>query len=853
MFVEVALFAAIASGCGFHSVVETPHGWALCAGDGRYWRARGIEKANAYGPDCGALGRPYAAAVEKAGISRDQWCARTAEWLKIWGFNTLGTACDTHLNADRRFATTEMIALSSWMRDRGEDGLIAVAPDSPCGSLANVFHPDFETVCEEAAKACCAPHRGERGFLGYYLDNERNWWGNGNWWECGMLDAVLSRLPVEHSARVEAEGILKEVGDRAVARRLYTERLAERYFSTIAAAIRRHDPNHMILGCRFAGVAGAPDEVWRACARHCDVVSLNCYPNADLKRGRLTLGVCAALLPPGISRTGKWTQVPLETMLARRNAVCGKPLVISEWSFRGADVGRPREESNGQQLPDQGRRSEAITLFLREMERMPFVVGHFFYKWTDDLFPTSDGGLPETLNWGLVSVDNVPYDKAASAFRGAHSGFGFHRVEKTVKGWTLMDPALRPWKILAIEKANALGPICEVRGGIHPYGEALKVTGISRDDWVARTTERLRDWGFNMLGTSCDGLLKKQGFAYAEMLAFGARMTKGDPAHSIRPWRGRCCEQFPNVFHPLFAEVCDEVAAAAAKKLRNDPAFLGYYLDNELCWWGEGDWYRCGMLDYVLKHLPIEHLAHVAAMKVLLKHGYATSKAYLSEPEGRRDPVRRHYTRLVAETYFRIATQAIRRHDPDHLILGCRFAGVQGAPDEVWRVAGQYCDIVSFNCYPRVNPDKDALTVDIHARPLGAKKGTVNEEDAAKEFRRLYEVSKKPLFITEWSFIGLDVGLPCTKGCGSRVPTQKDRARAVSIFLEIVNSQPFMIGSEYFMWTDDPPEGVTRASPEDCNYGLVNVHDVPYGEVVEAFRRARIQNEAYGKGGIKNE
>ena len=412
----VTLLAVAAVGGEYHSLVETPRGWALRAGDGQLWRARGVEKVNANGPFCGSLGRPYASAINRAGLSRDQWCAQTAERLKAWGFNSLGTSCDKHLNKDGFFAETEMIALSSWMRDKGEDHVIAVAPNSPCGPLANVFHPDFEAVCETAAKTCCAPRRDKRGFLGYYLDNERNWWGCGNWWECGMLDAALTRLPARHPARLEAERILSETPDRATARRLYTERLAERYFATIAAAIRRHDPNHLIVGCRFAGIAGPPDVVWRACARHCDVVSLNCYPNANLTNGQLTLRVCPALLPSGVARTGQWTDVPLEVMLSRRYEVCGKPLLISEWSFRGADVGRPRAESNGQQLADQRQRAEAVKLFLREMERLPFVVGHFFYKWTDDLFPASDGGSPETLNWGLVLLDDVPHERVAAAF-----------------------------------------------------------------------------------------------------------------------------------------------------------------------------------------------------------------------------------------------------------------------------------------------------------------------------------------------------------------------------------------------------------------------------------------------------
>ncbi|MBQ3289201.1 MAG: hypothetical protein IJH50_07315 [Kiritimatiellae bacterium] len=834
----------LAAATGFHSAVETPDGWAFRDGDGRLWRARAVEKANGYGPDCGAIGRPYADALKAEGLSRDDWCARTARRLKEWGFNALGTACDSRINASGDFATTEMIALSSWMRDRGADHVIDINPSSPCGAVANAFHPDFAAVCDAAAAKCCAPRRDERKFLGYFLDNERNWWGLGNWWDCGLLDAAVEKLPPAHPARTAAERILAEipsarVPDRAAARRIYTEELAERYFSVIAAAIRRYDPNHMILGCRFAGVAGAPNAVWRACGRHCDVVSLNCYPTADLGKGKLILPVIAGFLPPGVAKTSEWTPVPLETMLRARHEVCRRPLFISEWSFRGGDVGRPRTESNGQQLATQGERAKAAAMFLEEMERLPYVLGHSFYMWTDERFPAAAGGVPETLNWGLVALDDAPHEEMTAAFRAAPARFGFHRVVRNGGKWSLRDPAGRPWKVLAIEKANMNGPVCEARGGIHPYGDALKTAGITREEWTDRTAARLRDWGFNMLGTGCDSWLKRHGFAYAEMLAFGARVTCGDSAWCIRPWKGRCAEQFPDVFHPKFAETCEEVASRNCARMRGETSFLGYYLDNELSWWGEGDWYRCGMLDYILKHLPEGRAAHAAAMKCIARHGYENAAAYLAEPEAVRDPVRRHFTRVMADEYFRITCGAIRRHDPNHLILGCRFAGIHGAPDEVWAAAGKYCDIVSFNCYPTADVTNGVLTVNFHSRPIGAKNGTVARRNAEPVFARLYEVSGKPLFVTEWSFMASDAGLPCTKVTGHVLPTQADRARAVSLFLDFVNTRPYMIGSEYFMWTDEPPEGVTFASPENGNYGLVDVRDTPYREVTDAFRRAK--------------
>lgn len=423
-----------------------------------------------------------------------------------------------------------------------------------------------------------------------------------------------------------------------------------------------------------------------------------------------------------------------------------------------------------------------------------------------------------------------------SAVWTAFSAFaGFYRTEQADGGWRVLDPAGKPITVLAIEKANMRGPFCEKLGN-HPYEESMKRRGETREAWVARTAERLRTWGFNVLGTSCDDWLKRKGFGYTEMFAFGGRMAKKGGEYCISPWKGAPCQAFPNVFHSEFKRLCDEVAKEGCARHRDDPALLGYYLDNELNWWGDGDWYRPGMLDHVLRTLSEDHLAYRVAVKTLERTVKVGARAYLALPEAEKTEARALFTRIVAREYFKITTEAIRRYDPNHLILGCRFAGVQGGSDEAWSAAGRYCDVVSFNCYPHADFEGDRLTVRVHHRTVGKDDARFVETDLGEVMDRLSRVTGKPMFVTEWSFIGLDAGLPCKVGCGQRLATQADRARAVGLFLDFILTKPYMIGSEYFMWVDEPALGCTAAHPEDSNYGLVDVEDRPYREVTEAFR-----------------
>ena len=63
----------------------------------------------------------------------------------------------------------------------------------------------------------------------------------------------------------------------------FSAALAERYFSTVKAAISKEDPHHLYLGSRFAAIT---PEALAACARYCDVVSVNLY-TTHMDLGRL--------------------------------------------------------------------------------------------------------------------------------------------------------------------------------------------------------------------------------------------------------------------------------------------------------------------------------------------------------------------------------------------------------------------------------------------------------------------------------------------------------------------------------------------------------------------------------------
>jgi hypothetical protein len=56
-------------------------------------------------------------------------------------------------------------------------------------------------------------------------------------------------------------------------------------------------------------------------------------------------------------------------------------------------------------------------------------------------------------------------------------------------------------------------------------------------------------------------------------------------------------------------------------------------------------------------------------------------------------------------------------------------------------------------------------------------------------------------------------------------------------------SLPFMVGSSWFMYIDEPAQGISKTFPEDCNYGLIDVNDEPYPELTQAA--SQINRQVY--------
>ena len=423
---------------------------------------------------------------------------------------------------------------------------------------------------------------------------------------------------------------------------------------------------------------------------------------------------------------------------------------------------------------------------------------------------------------------------AAVFFSAAASAAGFMTTARDAEGrWWLVDGAGNRTLEMGVGWVSPRGPRNTVTGK-HPYWETVKAKYAAPGAWEAATVARLKAWGFNTLGSDSTRTTWHRGLRHTILLRMGAAPAtwKRDPDDYICPHLGGPCSAFPNVFSPKFPDFCREVAEKACRPYANDRDLVGYFIDNELAWWGLRE--KGGKLVTVrdgttlvdaVAALPSAHSARRALEAFLAARGISG---------GIPEQVKVDFLAVIADRYFSATTAAIRAADPNHLVMGCRFAGLYGAHPVVWEAAGRHCDVVTVNIYPTVHFGRNgAVTV---RRAADGK-----NYDMCAVLTELQARAGKPVVVTEWSFPAKDSGLPCTKGAGQRLAIQAERENAAETFVRKVLSLPFVVGYDFFMWTDMPHPGTTGYAGENCNYGLVNAADVPYARLTEMF--ARVQAE----------
>jgi hypothetical protein len=92
--------------------------------------------------------------------------------------------------------------------------------------------------------------------------------------------------------------------------------------------------------------------------------------------------------------------------------------MISEFGFRAMDSGLPNTDGAGPVVTTQSQRAGGFRRYITALVQVPYVIGYHVFAWVDD--PASGNGWGENSNYGLVHLDDDPYDLVVEMFTDLH-------------------------------------------------------------------------------------------------------------------------------------------------------------------------------------------------------------------------------------------------------------------------------------------------------------------------------------------------------------------------------------------------------------------------------------------------
>lgn len=341
--------------------------------------------------------------------------------------------------------------------------------------------------------------------------------------------------------------------------------------------------------------------------------------------------------------------------------------------------------------------------------------------------------------------------------------------------------------------------------------------------WAQATAERLKDWGFDTVGAWSDEAMYQVGVPYTRVVWLGGHSGHGRTAD----------KRLVDVWDPDFAQRVAKQAEREVAPFANDSNLLGFFINNELPFYGEFGWPTDPDKSLWDRYMALSENAPGRVVAAAFFQSYyenlekaqedweITSFEQLHQgppPVAKSLGAQRfkhEWAGCVADKYFALCAGEIRRLAPRHLLLGSRHAGRPIAA--VVRSEAKYVDVISINHYSSSgHPDLTML-------------------------RNLHALTGRPILITEFSWRAMEnrSGNTNQKGAEVTVVSQADRAARYRTYVSEWMREPYAIGAHWFQYYDQPADG-RSFDGENSNYGIVDIEDRPYEELTDAMRETNL-------------
>ena len=241
---------------------------------------------------------------------------------------------------------------------------------------------------------------------------------------------------------------------------------------------------------------------------------------------------------------------------------------------------------------------------------------------------------------------------------------GFFTIARNGRILWLRDPEGRRVFYTSVQ---CVGPKHGSRVPGAPAYDGVAACGGSLQKWIERTERRLRDWGFKGLGAWNHQLWRYRRLPYTV---------------SLNIWKSL---KLP-VFNRDWEEQVDRFIAPQIRAARHAPSLIGYFLDNEIRWdpgllcrYFNGrkrdDPNRRAVVDFLRRrHRTVAGFNATWGTRLKSFAALAAMRKLPAPPDSAGADTRA-FLGVVARRFFSTTCRLGRRHDPNRLILGVRYAG----------------------------------------------------------------------------------------------------------------------------------------------------------------------------------
>ena len=410
---------------------------------------------------------------------------------------------------------------------------------------------------------------------------------------------------------------------------------------------------------------------------------------------------------------------------------------------------------------------------------------------------------------------------------------GFVRVGQTRAGqWWFIEPHDKPFLSKGVAAVSRTGWADgrSLRPGRYLQTVNQLYGTEPSEPFVRSVVQRTRKWNLNTLGAWTSPEFYDQGIYFTELIEF----------RKVGPCFHSGAALLPDVFDPAWRDAADAWARQICEPRKDSRELIGYFTDHELGWaQPQGSTDACivpadtraetpSLLQICLSLEPSFRAYHAAWEFVLApRHGDLgrlgadwkiplTAREHIRQLTQSDTPLlsdgylhdQNRFAREFARRYFSITSAVIRAYDPNHLVLGCRFAEHPGA-SVLAECMQPHVDVLS------IRPDRDTWE---RMAQLGA--------------------SSMPALLTELSWADPSF---------LRVPLRPEKRRLTTlermlskgrVGLERIFAQRAIVGYEWARWVDsdddEPPFGV----------GLVHLDDREAREHTELLTDLNARAEA---------